>query len=360
MAIAVVVTVGLAGAGTYVYLTNLFGGTTLVVYTYPSLLGGADCGNASAFRTVFGEFADAHHVRVVVECPPGTLYSSLLRQRNAPVADLVIGLDEITAPQAEAAHLLVPYAPPRLADVPSYLVAQLSPDHGVVPYEYGYLAIDYNYSFYNLTRGAVAHASLSEFVNNSSWARSLVVENPTLDITGEEFLLWQIEFYTHVLHENWTGFWTRAGVGLPHVAPDWGTAFQEFSNNTYPLAVSYSTDPAYAAFYHLARSFNATGSWHDGLQYSWRTIYGIGIVNGSRHLSLDEQFVNWFLSGTVQSLLPTNEWEYPANQTVGVPSAYFDSAIPPTELVALNNLTTPSAVDASLPGWLTAWSSLTS
>lgn len=360
MAVGVALAVGLAGAGTFVYLTHQFGGTTLVVYTYPSLLGGADCGNASAFRTVFGEFATAHHVRIVVECPPGTLYSSLVRQRNAPVADVVIGLDEITAPQAEAAHLLVPYSPPRLTQVPPYLVDELSADHGATPYEYGYLAVDYNLSFYNLTHGAIAHASLADLVQNSSWARALVVEDPTLDITGEEFLLWQIEFYTHVLHQDWTTFWTRAGSGLPHLAPDWGSAFSAFQRNAYQLVASYSTDPAFAAFYHQAGSFNATGSWWNGSQYSWRTIYGLGIVNGSRHLALDQEFVNWFLSGTVQALLPTNEWEYPANSTVAVPAAYFDHAIPPDHLIALNNETSPSELVASLPSWLATWSSIAS
>ncbi len=360
VALGITLVVALAGAGTYVYLTNQFGGTTLVVYTYPSLLGGVDCGNRTAFQTVFGTFASAHHVRIVVDCPPGNLLGALERQRTAPVADLVIGLDEITTPQAEAAGLLVPYAPSGLANVPGYLVSQLSPDHGAVPYEDGFLAIDYNRSFYNATSGAVAHASLPDFVTNTSWARTFAVEDPTVDITGEEFLLWQIEYYTHVLHQNWTTFWTSPGGRALTIAPSWGDAFGYFSAGTVALAVSYATDPAYAAFYGETGAFNATGSWWNGSEYSWRTIYGIGIVNGSRHLALDQEFENWFLGGEVQALLPTNEWMYPANQTVVAPPAYFDYAIPPGQLVALNNETAPSEVSASLPGWLATWSSLTS
>lgn len=360
LALGLCLAVGLAGAGTYVYLTNQFGGTTLVVYTYPSLLGGLDCGNATAFQDVFGTFASAHHIRIVVDCPPGNLLSALERQSSAPVADLVIGLDEITTPQAEAEHLLVPYAPAGLANVPGYLVSQLSPDFGAVPYEDGFLAIDYNSSFYNATSGAVAHATLPDFVNNSSWAKTLAVEDPTLDITGEEFLLWQIEYYTHVLHQNWTSFWTSPGGRALTVAPTWGDAFTLFSQGTVQMAVSYSTDPAYAAFYGESGAFNATTSWWNGSEYSWRTIYGIGTVNGSRHLALDQEFENWFLSGEVQGLLPTNEWMYPANRTVSVPSAYFDYAVPPGGIVALNNETTPAQVSASLPGWLATWSSITS
>lgn len=361
VAVGVAVAVALAGAGTYVYLADQFGGTTLVIYTYPSLLGGADCGNASAFQTAFGTFASAHHVRIVVVCPPGNLYGALVNRSGAPVADLVIGLDEITAPQADAAHLLVPYAPPALSDVNASLVSQLAPDHAAVPYEAGFLAIDYNSSFYNATSGAIASASLADLVDNNSWARSLVVEDPLTDITGEEFLLWQILFYTEVLHQNWTDFWTVGGPGVPAVAPTWGDAFAEFSAGARALTVSYSTDPAYAAYYGELGAFNATGAWWHGTEYSWRTIYGIGIVNGTRHLALDQQFENWFLSGTVQSLLPTNEWEYPANGTVEVPSAYYQYAIPPADLVAVNDLngTTPAELTAELPSWLATWQSLT-
>ncbi|HLN51417.1 MAG TPA: thiamine ABC transporter substrate-binding protein [Thermoplasmata archaeon] len=354
-AVALATVLVFAGVGIYGYVNASLGGTTLVIYTYPSLLGGVNCGSP-AFQTAFGQFASAHDVRIDVECPAGTLVNTLLEQSNAPAADLVIGLDEITTPEAEAHHLLVPYAPPELADIPPPLIPELSPDYAAVPYEYGYLAIDYSSAFYNATDGAVATATLPDLVSNSSWADQLVVEDPTVDITGEEFLVWEIEYYENVLHQDWTSFWTDAPAGLPHLAPDWGTAFGLFPD-PYQLVVSYSTDPAYAAYYGEAGAFNSTGSWWNGTQYGWQTIYGIGIVNGTRHLGLDQEFENWFLSGTVQSELPTTEWEYPANQTVALPPS-FASAIAPGSIVALNDKTTPAAVAASLPGWIDTWISL--
>ena len=179
-----------AGLGIYTLVTNE--PATLVIYTYPSLFGGADCG-APAWSTVFGAFESAHHVQIDVECPAGTLASTLLAQQNAPGADLVIGLDEITGPQADADHLLVPYAPPALGNVSPALVQELSPDDAVVPYEWGYLGIDYNASFANATDGAIAHLTFPDFVENASWARQLQIEDPSQDITGEEFLVWQVE-----------------------------------------------------------------------------------------------------------------------------------------------------------------------
>jgi thiamine transport system substrate-binding protein len=360
VAIVCVVVVVIAGLGLYTLASEQT--ATLVIYTYPSLFGGTDCG-ATNWSTVFGAFETAHDVHIDVECPAGTLASTLLAQQNAPGADLVIGLDELTAPQADADHLLVPYAPPELANVSPTLVAELAPDDAVVPYEWGYLGIDYNSSFAALTGGAVAQATFPEFVANASWARELLVEDPSVDITGEEFLVWEIEYYEHVLHQPWQGFWDTV---LPEMtnwppAPDWGTAFGEFTSPTDnpQMVVSYTTDPAYAAEYGQAGQYNSTVSWWNGTAYGWRTIYGIGIVAGSHHLSLDEEFEDWFLGGTVQSLIPLNEWEYPANETIGLPSVY-DAAVNPASVTPLNADTSPAQVAGNLTGWVDDWLTIAS
>jgi thiamine transport system substrate-binding protein len=355
-AIVAVVVVVVAGLAVYTLTTQET--PTLVIYTYPSLFGGTDCG-ATNWSTVFGSFESAHHIHIEVECPAGTLASTLLAQQNAPAADLVIGLDELTAPEADADHLLIPYAPPELANVSPTLTAQLSPDHAAVPYEWGYLGIDYNSTFAALTDGAITHPTFPDFVANASWARQLQIEDPSVDITGEEFLVWEIEYYEHVLHQDWQSFWTSILPEIPPPAPDWGTAFGEFTSptNNPQLVVSYTTDPAYAAEYGQGGEYNSTVSYANGTAYGWRTIYGIGIVAGSHHLSLDEQFENWFLQGPVQNLIPLNEWEYPANNTVPLPSVYA-AAPDPSTITALNGDTTPSQVAANLTGWVDQWLTL--
>ena len=351
---AVVVVV--AGLGLYTLATQET--ATLVIYTYPSLFGGTNCG-AENWSTVFGAFESAHDVHIDVECPAGTLASTLLAQQNAPAADLVIGLDELTAPQADADHLLVPYAPPELANVSPTLTAQLSPDDAVVPYEWGYLGIDYNATFAADTQGAIAHATFPDFVANASWARQLLIEDPSVDITGEEFLVWEIEYYEHVLHQDWQGFWKAVLPEIPPPATDWGTAFGEFTSPTDnpQLVVSYTTDPAYAAEYGQAGQYNSTVSWWNGTAYGWRTIYGIGIVAGTHHLGLDQEFEDWFLGGEVQNLIPLNEWEYPANDTVPLPSVY-DAALDPATITPLNADTSPSQVASNLTGWVDDWLTL--
>jgi thiamine transport system substrate-binding protein len=355
-AVAIAAIVAVAGYGVYAYEVgaNPSGEPTLVVYTYGSLFTGTNQ-TASVNSAVFGAFERAHHVHVQVVHPPGTLVGTLLSEANAPVADLVIGLDEVTAPAAAAHHLLIPYASPGLSSVPSSLVREIAPDHSVTPYEYGYLAFDYNRSFYDATGGAVANASFEQIAANATWASNLMIEDPTVDITGEEFLLWQIEYATTVQHANWTEFWKAVD---PHVrtAPDWTSAFAQFSTppNNPGMVVSYSVDPAYQSYFGAPPTFGATVAHSNGISYGWKTIYGVGIVAGTRHLSLDQQFVDWFLSGTVQSKIPTNEWEYPANASIPLPPE-FALAVPPSSITALNDGVTPATIAADLPGWLSEW-----
>ncbi|MCI4366362.1 MAG: hypothetical protein L3K08_01275, partial [Thermoplasmata archaeon] len=327
---------GLAGYAGLVALTTPSGPTAILIYSYNSLLGGA-CGtaNATANNAVFGAFERAHNVRVEIECPEGTLVGTLQAQSNAPVADVVLGLDEITGRQAVGLDLLSPYTPPGLANVNASVLRALGASGYVTPYEYGYLAIDYNTSFDLATHGGVQNWSFPQTASNGSWASGLLGEDPTIDITGEEFLLWEIAFYTQVLHEPWQDFWQSVD-GRMAFAPDWGTAFSEFVTPPAnpPMVVSYSLDPAYEAATG-GYGYNSTvGSWN-GSSYGWETVYGAGIVHGSKHPTLDQELVRWLLNGGVQSNFPPNEWEYPANGTVPWPGVFSDG-VAPSSIVPLD------------------------
>lgn len=332
------------------------GANTLVVYGYPSLFGG-NCGNPN-LTALLASFDREYGATVRLECPGGTLISTLLAEKNSPAADVVIGLDEVTAPEAEANGLLLPYIAPSLAHVPAALVAELSPAHAVTPYEWGYLAFDYTLNFDNASHGAIDRPALETFATNASWSSGLIVENPTLDITGEEFLLWEIEYYTQVLHQDWRTWWQAAAPHLT-VSPSWSLAFGSFTTpgSNLPMVVSYSTDPAYGAYYGGPVVFNSTVSWSNGTAFGWKTIYGVGVVSGTHHRSLAEAFVNWFLGGTVQNQIPLNEWEYPANDTIPLPSVYNWSLSPRT-IVALNDGVSPSTIASSLATWLNDWQAI--
>jgi len=328
---------------------------TLVIYTYGSLFNYGANPNETK-NIVFGTFEKKYNVNIDIEYP-NNIMQALESQKSNPQADIVIGLTNVEAPTAIEKGLLDPYN--YTNDIPSFLINGLSNNHYLTPYEYSYLAIDYTMSFYNQTKGNVSHSNFLNFLN-STWAKNLILESPLTDTTGLNFLMWQIAFYEYVLHNNnWLSWW-KSIKNYALIENDWSTAFNLFTttNNPQQLVSSYSTDPAYEIYNNGAMngtfSYNSTLSYYNNTYYGWETIFGIGIVHGSSHLLLDEEFINWFLSGTVQSQIPLNEWEYPANNTVTLPPAY-KYAVNPSNVVPLNNYLTQQQIYSNMTSWLEQW-----
>ncbi len=355
--IAVIVGVAAYGIGQYASL-KAPSSSTLTVWTYPSFFDSGSDPNRT-LSTILGGFENLTGAGVVLEYPSGDLASALLSARPGAEPDVVLGLDEITAGQVESAGLLYPYTPPNLASVNATLAGALGPPGNVTPYEFGYLGLDYVRSYNNASgRPFGAGNFFTNLSAHPSLASQFIYEDPVAgSIVGEEFLAWQVEFYTHVLHENWTTFWKglRSGcpANCPISAPDWTDAFDEFSSGQGQAVVSYTTDTAYNAYFGNGGAVNSTVAFVGGHAYGWETVYGAGILRSSPRIPLAERFVNWMLSGTVQRLVATNEWEYPANQTaLAELPPVFSLSLPPSEIIPLDGFLPPSQASQEISQWI--------
>jgi thiamine transport system substrate-binding protein len=255
--------------------------------------------------------------------------------------------------QAVNDGLLVKYVP----EADSYINSTLLKEMGyssqyITPYEYSYLGIDYNRTFTGKFSPTFQDLLSSSNVSN------LIIENPTTSNTGEGFLLWEIAYYEYVLHENWTRWWNSSLPTLnsnQNVYTDWSSAFSHFeSSSNRSLLVSYLTDPAYNDYFGYGNDTGSTVSVYNGTYYGWRTIYGIGIVNGSGNLTLEEKFVNYFLGNNVQNEIPTNEWMYPANSTITMPS-YYNVTMNQSNITPLNDYINATAIYDNFETWETEW-----
>ncbi len=363
VALVVAVIVVIAGFSIYYGMINRpTGEKTLTVYTYSSFMAYGQ-NKTNAFNAVFGTFENAHHVKIVIKTPANGILQQLQAEKNNPQADIVIGLTNMNGVIASSQGLLVNYTPPADRYINSSLTADMgSASSYITPYEYSYLGIDYNKSFANGTSFAPNGNFTPSFSNltNSVLASNLLMENPTTDDTGLGFLLWQIAYYKYVLHDNnWTDWWNAtAQYTSGHIYDSWDTAFGYFgTGNNTNLVVSYLTDPAYNQFFGYGNSTGSTVAYHNGKAYGWRTIYGIGIVNGSSNIALDKEFVNYFLSPTVQNEIPTNEWMYPANSTISLPPV-FNGLPDQNNIYPLNNYITASDIASNIQAWETQWLNL--
>lgn len=330
---------------------------TIVVYTYSSFM--ADGLNkTAAYNIVFGTFEKEYHVNIVVEYPKNGLLSTLESQKSSPKANIVIGLTNINGVEAARDGLLVKYSPPDASYINSTLLNEMGcASSYLTPYEYSYLGIDYNKTG---PSGSDFHPTFSDLLNSEN-VTHLLLENPITSETGQGFLLWEISYYEYVLHENWTRWWNASLPYLgDHVYDSWSSAFTFFeSAPANYLLLSYLTDPAYNAYFGYGNSTGSTVTYHDGNEYGWRTIYSIGIVNGSSYEGLSEDFVNYFLGGTVQGEIPLNEWMYPANSSIPLPSVY-NVTMRQTNIIPLNNFINATVIYDNIQNWETEWLDLSS
>ncbi|MCL4330519.1 MAG: thiamine ABC transporter substrate-binding protein [Candidatus Thermoplasmatota archaeon] len=352
IALVIVLVVVIAGFSVFYYLqTGDNHGKTLVVYTYSSFMA-YGLNKTAAYNAVFGTFEKEYGVNIVVRTPAQGLLPTLEAQKGNPQADIVIGLTNVNGIQAVQNGLLVKYRSPATEDINSTLMDEMGMASAfLTPYEYSYLGIDYNKTHF--TGNFVP--SFSDLARQAN-ATNMLLENPATSETGQEFLLWEIAYYQYLMNENWTSWWSSVKpYTTNHIYDSWSTAFSQFeSANASSLLVSYQSDPAYNDYFGYGNFTGSTVTSHAGLDYGWRTIYNIGIVNGSANIGLDEAFINYFLGPTVQNLIPTNEWMYPANTTIHLPSVY-NTTTNPSGIIPLNRFLNATAISMNLQTWDVEW-----
>ena len=333
---------------------------TLTVYTYESLINwGLNATDANI--RVFDAFEAQENCEIELEYfdDANSVLAKAIAEKNSPKADIIIGIDNVLIYEAKAQEILVQYEATTLPDLMVSAVNGLDPDHYVTPYDYGLIAIVYHKHLVNSTNVPTINNLKLEDLLDPKIAQMLVTEDPTLSSTGLGFLMWTIGIYEKVLDKDWENWWREIRNDL-QIEDSWGDAFDVFYTPAAnrPMVVSYGTDPAYDFLFYGepggSPSIGATVSHENGSKYGWLQIEGIGILQGTKNLSLAQKFVDWFTGKTVQEVIPENNWMYPANTLAKLPESY-NYAIDPTTVTPLNDLFTADEINESLSTWQETW-----
>jgi|Deesub1362B_J571_1020462.scaffolds.fasta_scaffold00584_2 thiamine transport system substrate-binding protein len=325
----------------------------LVIYTYESLLKWGDDPEA-VYNAVFKGFEEKYGVTVkVVEFPDArdTLLAVIeeINLYGEPKADIIIGLDNILVEEAKGRGILDRYIPPNIDVIPKDLRDALDPDGYSIPYDYGLIAF-----VFDRERIVLEDISLEDF-EDPALASLLVAEDPSRSSTGISFLLMEIAFYEKILGTDWRDWWISVRDYI-NVQPSWGDAYNIFFTEeaNRPIVVSYGTDPAYSFYFYNSTRYDAVVLSFEGKDYAWLQIEGISIVKDAPHRKAAEKFVEWFISEDVQQYMALNNWMYPANKNIELPSSY-EYAIHPDEVIALNQYLSKQEIRDNLKDWLKEW-----
>lgn len=334
----------------------------LTIYTYQSLL------NEPVPYDLIGAFSNysgipKEEIQLLRLDDSNTILSRAILEKDNPTADVLIGLDNILIFKAINESILEPYHSPVLSNISSSLIENLDPNHYLLPYDYGVIALWVDTHRLNISTVPELDSLTLEDILDLDLDKKMVVENPIFSSPGLGFLLWTIAVLgdssldiSGLLESDWRDWWEEANKDL-RIASSWSEAFDIWYSEEAdrPIMISYGTSPAYSACLYDDYSAVAYLTHENSSDNSWLQIEGLGLVNGAPNEENAKMFIDWFLSKELQDQIATHNWMYPANKYAEVPECFANSAINPDTVDILNNLIPLETLENNLDFWLDEW-----
>lgn len=283
----------------------------------------------------------------------GSMLNKAILSKDAPLADVLFGVDNTFMSRALKAGIFEPYASPALATIPDRF--KLDPENRLLPVDYGHVVINYDKAFLQ-EKGLTPPASLRE-LTDPKWRSLLAVQNPATSSPGLAFLLATIAAFPEGSDYTWQQFWSDLRANDVYISPDWNDAYYtQFSGSSgkgpRPLVVSYATSPAAEVFFSEGKlttppTGNLEGTAFEQVEFA-------GILKGAKNRPLAEKFIDFMLSQTFQADIPLQMFVYPVQPNTPQPDVFTQFAQPPAQPFTL----TPDQIDAGREQWLEEWNSL--
>ncbi len=279
----------------------------------------------------------------------GTVLNQAILTKNAPIADVLYGVDNSFLSRALDADLFIPFDSPELVNIPG--TYKLDSQNRELPVDYGDVCINFDKNWFS-TRSLAVPATLEDLLK-PEYKNLLVVENPGVSSPGLAFLLATIAHYGD---PGYLDYWNALRANEVVVVNDWTTAYYtNFSGSSgkgaQPLVVSYASSPAAEVIYATPEPSSAPTSSILGKDTCFRQIEFVGILKGTKHLALAQKFVDFMLGKTFQEDVPLQMFVYPVNSTASLPQAFRQYAQTAPEPAQMD----PVTIAQNRDRWISDW-----
>ena len=278
----------------------------------------------------------------------GAVLNKAVLTKDAPLADLLFGVDNTFLSRALEADIFEPYASPLLNEIPDEF--KLDPSNRALPMDYGDVCINYDKAYFAENQLPVPQSL--EDLSKPEYKGLLVVENPATSSTGLAFLLATVAHYG----DSFTDYWQSLKDNDVVVVDGWETAYYtNFSGSSgrgpQPMVVSYGTSPAAEVIFAEKRPDDAPTASIVGTDTCFRQIEFVGILKGARQQALAEKFVDFMLSKQFQEDVPLQMFVYPVNPIAALPDEFTKYAQAPRQAATMS----PEEIAAKRDQWIEAW-----
>ena len=275
-------------------------------------------------EAIITEFEDENNIDVVFlpSGDAGSILNRAILSKNAPVADILYGIDNTYLSRAIDENLFEVYDSPLLAKIPDGL--KLDNQNRALPIDFGDVCINYEKRFFH-ENNLDLPTSLIDLVD-PKYANLLVVENPATSSPGLAFLLATIAEFGE---DGYLDYWNDLNQNGIVIVNDWETAYYtNFSGSAgkgaQPMVVSYGTSPAAEVIFSEEQLIESPTASLIGKNMCFRQIEFAGILKGTKNRALAEKFIDLMLSAEFQEDIPLNMFVFPVNNDVKIPQEFLD------------------------------------
>ena len=316
--------------------------TTLTVMTHDSF---------AISEEVVVAFEEAQGVKVVflASGDSGSALNKAILTKDAPLADLLFGVDNTFLSRALDAEIFEPYDAPALAEIPAEF--KLDTSNHALPVDFGDVCINYDKAYFS-EKGLAVPASFEELLQ-PEYNGLLVVENPATSSPGLAFLMATI---AHFGEDGYLNYWLGLRDNGVVVADGWETAYYtNFSassgRGSQSMVVSYGSSPAAEVIFAETALDDAPTASILGPETCFRQIEFVGILAGTENRALAEAFVDFMLSIEFQEDLPMQMFVYPVLPSAQLPDEFVAYAEMPENPASLD----PALVTEKREQWIADW-----
>lgn len=230
---------------------------------------------------------------------------------QATKADMIVGLDTATAPEARSTGLFASHG----LTLEGLALPEPWTDPDFVPFDYGYFAYVYDKEkMPNPPKNFEELIALPDDIK-------IVIEDPRSSTPGLGNVFWVQAAYGDRATEIWQGL-------KPHiltVTKGWSEAYNLFLSGEADMVLSYTTSPTY---HQVAEGVDkyAAAIFDEG---HVAQVEVAGILKSSEKQPLAQKFLSYLTSVEGQKVVPTTNWMYPVVDIgADLPAQFGEAPVP--------------------------------
>ena len=271
----------------------------------------------------------------------GTLVNQLVLTKDAPLGDVVYGVDNTFASRALAEGVFADYTSdaPAAADATGYAIEG---SQALTAIDFSDVCLNIDLAAFD---GDVPAPQTFDDLLDPAYNGMVSVTNPATSSPGLAFLLATIA----AKGDAWPQYWAALNDNGLRVTASWSdTYYTDFSapnyGGDYPIVLSYASSPPFEVI-------DGEPTTAALLDTCFRQVEYAGVLQGAQNPEGAQKVVDWMLSDDFQASVAENMYVYPVSSAVTVPAEWEQYAPLADDSWTID----PATIDAKRDEWIQTW-----